>query len=538
MSGEVVNRDGQEYQAVTLNVNGVTKRVFVPLSDESDNFIPTPDNPQPKPTAVHTARKEAPVIRKTTPIVVNNVGLSNAPTASSFAMKDVGIAIAPKPVAQQPLQIVPNLGASPQVIRLGMAPAAPLVNVANTIPASTVVNGRQVQLQLQNQQGGITTPVSSVGVNLVNNPSAAGINNIRVPFPITVNTAGPSTVIQAGTLIRPNSANTGNTVQLGNVILPSPVGRPPATNQFPQQQVFKLDGSGRLQLVNPTPKVNTVATALQNSRQLQPPKANTVAAALQNSRELHQPRPQLQMQQPSSLTLSTPDGKVFTVPNHLLPTTIASAITPVAQPQVLTNRPLQLTPGGSVNFIQQPVAQANKGQSNFAVGQLTMPVVSTGNLQSVSHSVTSPTSSIGQPVQNGNFNSGPFAPIAPKLGIPMGVATIMPNKFAEQTVTKKDSQSMIVDVDLCDELKNSIQEHKDAAHRFTMSPKAKYKKEDKPYRPPQNVYFSSKAHDELITNRRRSSRIKTKPCSVVMKRLNIKRNTTVNLNEIPIRLLD
>ena len=123
-NGKIVKSvDGQEYQSVTLNVNGVTKRVLVPLStNANDNFIPTPDNPLPPTKDVSmpiASTKEASI-----PI---------------FPVRELGIAIAPKP--PPPLQIAPTIPTAPRVIRLDIAPT-------NTIPAPNLVNsGQTVRMQ-------------------------------------------------------------------------------------------------------------------------------------------------------------------------------------------------------------------------------------------------------------------------------------------------------------------------------------------------------------------------------------------------------
>ena len=534
-NGKIVKSvDGQEYQSVTLNVNGVTKRVLVPLStNANDNFIPTPDNPLP-------ASKDA------VPIV-------SAKDASVPIFP--GIPIAPKPrlvAPPPPLQIAPSVPTTPRVIHLDIAPT-------NTVPPPAVVNGGQtvrmqqvpvqitqnvvrlvppVTLTTQNsvplirlptQPTRLTTPASNVGFNIVN-PSPVPINNIQVPVPnqIAVNNVGPSTVIQTGTLIRPNSSNTGSTVQYGSIAMrtPAAIQSPNVLGQamprtFPQQGVYRMDGSGRLQLVSSTPAPASGQSVLTNQ-------FNRTTTTLQS---LPQPKPQVQQsrqtQQP--LTLSTPDGKVFTVPNHLLPATIASAITPVAQPQAATGN--QLVTGS--NVVRLPIPQARTGPITLEQATAAVGAVSAGNSRPVTLSTSDVSQSITQARQ------GSFISIAPKpKEIPLGVATILSNEPEEETVWEIPSKTSSLSVDTTDfEKKYFQQRNKDMGQKLALSPKHKHKKEDKLYRPPPNVFFSSK-DAERDESRRRSSRIKTKPCSVVLKRLNIKRKATVNLNEIPVWLLD
>ena len=539
--GKIVKSvDGQEYQSVTLNVNGVTKRVLVPLStNANDNFIPTPDNPLPP-------SKDA--------------AMPIASTKDASVPIFPGIPIAPKPrlvAPPPPLQIAPSVPTTPHVIQLDIAPT-------NTIPPPTVVNsGQTVRMQqvpvpitqnvvrlvppvtlsaqngvplirLPTQPTRITTPTSNVGFNIVN-PSPVPINNIQVPVPnqISVNNVGPSTVIQTGTLIRPNSTNTGNTVQYGSIAVraPAAVQSPNMLGQatssaFPQQGVYRMDGSGRLQLVSSAPAPSSGQSVLTNQ-------FNRTTTTLQS---LPQPKPQAQQPQQAQqpLTLSTPDGKVFTVPNHLLPATIASAITPVVQPQAATGN--QLVTGS--NVVRLPVAQARTGSITLEQATAAAGAVSVGN----SRPFTLSTSDAAQTVQGAKpgVTQGSFISIAPKpKEIPLGVATILPNEPEEDiTVWEIPSKTSSLSIDTTDyEKKYFHQRNKDMGQKLALSPKHKHKKEDKLYRPPPNVFFSAK-DTEWDESRRRSSRIKTKPCSVVVKRLNIKRNATVNLNEIPVWLLD
>ena len=549
-NGKIVKSvDGQEYQSVTLNVNGVTKRVLVPLStNANDNFIPTPDNPLPP-----------------TKDVSMPIASTKDASIPIFPVRELGIAIAPKP--PPPLQIAPSLPTAPRVIRLDIAPT-------NTIPAPnrmqqvsvpvtpnvvrlpvTLTGPPNVTLTAQNsvplirlpsQPTRITTPTSSIGFNIVN-PSTVPINNIQVPVPnqITVNNVGPSTVIQTGALIRPNSTNTGNTVQYGSIAMRAPTAvqspnvlEQATTNAFPQQGVYRMDGSGRLQLV----KSAAAPASRQSIRTVVANQLNTSTTTLQS---LPQPKPQSQVQQPQQvqqpLTLSTPDGKIFTVPNHLLPTTIASAITPVAQPQVANGN--QLVTGN--NVVRLPIAQARTGQISLEQATAAAGAVSVGNQINISRPVTLSTSDAAQTVQSANSGvkqtgQGPFIPIAPKTKeIPLGVATILSNEPEEETFCEIQSKTSSLSVDTTEyENKYFQPRNKEIGPKLALSPKLKHRKEDKLYRPPPNVFLSAKIHIERDESRRRSSRIKTKPCSVVIKRLNIKRNATVNLNEIPVWLLD
>ena len=548
-AGGIIKSDGQDYQAVTLNVNGVTKRVLVPLSsDDNDNFIPTPDNPFPS--------------SKTPPV-----------------------SIAPKPVPKPPQHIAPSHQTTSQVIRV-VTPVAPppVLNNLQQIQIPMTISGGQLvpigtpqqgaaTIGIQNRPTQITLPASSL--NLVSSPTAPNVQ-MSLPRPVTVNTVGQNTVIQTGTLIQPNKINTGNTVQYGTIAMRAPA--PPPLQQpnviRPPTSVYQIDSSGRIQLVKTVPNVTTQSNNTVPSSQpiivgkVVAPQVNTTALPLASSElRLPQPKP------PQGLTLTTPDGKVFSVPDHLLPATVASALTTPAQPHqplVAGSPVLRLplpatTPTTKVsNVTRLPIPTAT---TSVAVRQVSKVIrlplsKTTANAQvKVPFSQAAPTvrpntfvpnssANVPRPVNLPTSNSAqaasPYIAIAPKptpgqIRIPMGVATIMPCRSEEPEVEKSEAQTSPkntqLNVDTADYEKSCwIQRNQDWASK-NVSPKAKHKTKDKTYRPPPNLVGASKYTFSSDDNRRRSRRIKTKPCSVVLKRLNVKRNATVNLNEIPIWLL-
>ncbi len=419
----MVTSDGQKYVAHTLSINGVTKKVLVPLGSGGDNFIPTPDHPQPppKPPAVNSGLPKATVATPSTPVSIQPRPPNSNP--APLVIQPAG----PTTAAQTTtiVSVVPTGQPRPNVVQVPVTLANGQLQVAQAPPVqnSSVFNATPV------------LPSSNVGLNIIA-PSGAVQNQLATPTQISVNTAGPSTIIQTGALVRSNKDGVGNTVQFGSIAVRNPAVptlptvSPTSIALPPQNQnVFQMDSAGRLSLVSsnavPVP-LSQVATAgsdvglvsvtpVPATPQPVLNQGNGITTIVQPAASsLPAPMPLnivpgQSPQQPTAATLQTPDGKVFSIPNHLLPTSVANALTSVGTQQ------MQGMGNNNSNSVVPVTVQA----SGALQGTSITPVQS-NSAQSVSTAITvlpathATSSIVSSSVQRPTTNQPPYSPILPK----------------------------------------------------------------------------------------------------------------------------
>ncbi len=607
--GEIVKKNGQEYQAVQLTVNGVIKRVLVPLGNAaSDDFIPTPDHPaKPKPSGTTTAVTN---IQPQIGNIVNNV------IATTNAIANTPTTIAP-PSTLSAVQVAKNASGQNVVqlpLTLNIGPNGQLMQAVNVMPQNqqtvrppTIIQGTPVTVQ-----SGI--PQVTPGTNIVRLPASSINTNVQ-----------PNQIIQ-GTIVQQNKNPGGApSVQFGTIIQPGQtpnvqqatvVGSPTATN-FPSGGVYQIDSTGRIVPVKgmtPVTSAGTQQTAIPLFGSATPQGSTVISANSIGQPRVIQPsstpnivqgtlQPGVRPGQPQQLTLRTQDGRVFTIPGSILPmqgatATSATTLTNVAVSTAANTQNKQTVSAPAPTVISPTtVATVPQAPSTTTSVQAPRPVVlntgSAGGTMTTTRAVTLPTSAMSLPTTSSSSpapsNNSQFISIAPKRNvpaIPMGVATIMPardqqnksdsqqnksdsqqNKSDSQnkpdtpnedtphvdaskdkdTVVKETAETTVIAKPRLDPVfypvepeANKQQESKghyhDAFERFVdpTGSKKRKKNKDKEYVPTQNV--KKRKLDDSGGRRRRSSRIKTKPCHVVLKKLKISRRAIINVNDMGLLL--